>query len=97
MLAGFLALIIGSVGVLLAQADQQRYDRAVQTYMATTYGLKLSETDARSIADGATVVVKGHGEKAERLRLISPDRPDPILVKVTKSGDSGDTVPPKSD
>lgn len=96
MLAGLLALVVGSVGVLLAQADQERYDRAVQGYMATTYGLKLSETEARSMADGATVTVKGRVEKTERLRFISPDRPNPILVKVTKSGASGDTVPPKS-
>lgn len=96
MLAGVLALVIGSGGVLLAQADQQRHDSAVQRYMALTYGLKLSETEARSMAAGAEVIVRGRNGKTERLRLISPDRPNPILVKVTKSGDSGDTVPPKS-
>lgn len=65
--------------------------------MATTYRLTLTQTEAYSLAAGRTVVVKVNGGRAERLRLISPEKPDPILVKVTKSGASGDTILSKSD
>lgn len=97
MMAGIVALVIGTAGILLAQTDQHRHDSTVQDYMATTYGLTVTQTEARSLADGSTVVVKGAEGKAERLRLISPYKPNPILVKVTQAGASGDTIRPKAD